>query len=46
MGAFAEVHEPKGYVFKDTNGADMPKIKAMQFWSWGGITNDVLAQIK
>jgi hypothetical protein len=46
MGAFAEVHEPKGYVFKDTNGADMPKIKAMQFWSWGGITNDVLAKIK
>ncbi len=46
MGAFAEMNEPHNYVFKDTYKADMTKIKAMQFWSWGGITNDVLAQIK
>jgi hypothetical protein len=46
IGAFAERFESDGYTFEDTNGADMPRNKCRQFWSWSGLDAKDLAEIK
>lgn len=45
IGAYAEKFEPENYHFIDTETVDMPKNKVRQFWSWGGITNEVMDEI-
>lgn len=41
LGAFAEAHVPDRYHILDTEAIDMPPNKIEQFWSWGGLTNDI-----
>jgi hypothetical protein len=45
LGAYAEMYEEDEYAFIDTETVTMPKNKLRQFWSWGGITDEVLAEI-
>ena len=45
LGAFVERHEPEKYFISDTE-AWVPDAVARQFWSWGGITPEVQAEIK
>lgn len=46
IGAYAEKYEADKYDFRDTDGADMPVNKVRQFWSWGGLTDEVVNEIK
>jgi hypothetical protein len=45
IGAYAERFESKNYTFIDTETVSMPKNKVRQFWSWGGITDEVMKEI-
>jgi hypothetical protein len=46
IGALAEKHEAERYEFIDTETGDMTPVKIKQFWSWGGITNEVKKEIE
>jgi hypothetical protein len=46
IGAFAEKFEADRYTFTDTNGIEMPKNKCRQFWSWSGLNEQDLREIK
>lgn len=43
MGAVADASE--GYLSIDTESINMPPCKVDQMWSWGGITEEVLAKL-
>lgn len=45
IGALAEKYYPDQYVFIDTETVEMPPIKVVQFWSWGGVTNEIKRQL-
>lgn len=45
IGAFAEKYESEKYFFTDTEVWN-PPVVARQFWSWGGFTPEVMAEIK
>jgi hypothetical protein len=45
LGAFAEREHPERYTIIDTADEITPKF-AEQFWSWGGITPEILAKIE
>ena len=45
IGAYADKFENERYTFIDTETVDMPKNKVRQFWSWGGITKEVIEEI-
>lgn len=45
IGALAERYEPDEYAFIDTETVEMRPIKVVQFWSWGGITDEVKQQL-
>lgn len=45
LGFFAEKFEPKKYCFIDIHDEKVPAIKARQFWSWGGITPEIEAEL-
>ena len=46
MGAFAERYESDGYVFQDTSAVELPKNKVRQFWSWSGLNDADMNEIK
>ncbi|HNR54154.1 MAG TPA: hypothetical protein PKJ19_03235 [Flavobacteriales bacterium] len=46
LGAYAEKHAPDGYAFIDTESVDLPKCKADQGWSWGGLTPEVMEKLR
>lgn len=43
LGAHAEFHQPHEYAILDTqlNADSIPKATSIQYWSWGGISNDI-----
>jgi hypothetical protein len=45
IGAYAEKYLADQYHFQDTETGDLPKNKVRQFWSWGGLTDEVMAEI-
>lgn len=45
LGFFAEQAEPENYEFVDIHAQNPPVMKARQFWSWGGITPAVRAEL-
>jgi hypothetical protein len=45
IGANVEAFEADRYTIIDTESIDMPPNKVRQFWSWGGITNEVRQQL-
>lgn len=44
VGAYADKFERGKYDFQDTDDG-LPTLYVRQFWSWGGITNEVLTEI-
>lgn len=46
VGAIAEKYYSQFYHFVDTEQVHIEKSKARQFWSWGGITDEVLKEIE
>jgi hypothetical protein len=46
MGAFAEKYESDKYTFMDTETNPLPPAHIAQFWSWGGLTPDVITEIE
>jgi hypothetical protein len=45
IGAVADLLHRDSYTIIDTESIDMPPNKVAQFWSWGGITNEVRQQL-
>lgn len=45
LGYFAEKYESAGYVFIDLEHDSLPPNPAKQYWSWGGVTPDIFAQL-
>lgn len=45
IGAYAEACEGDGYAFIDTEEF-LPSAVTEQFWSWGGLTKDVISRIE
>lgn len=45
LGAYAERYQSEIYNFIDTESAELPTARVRQFWSWGGITIDVINEI-
>ena len=45
LGFFAEQTEPDRYAFVDVHAETPPAMKARQFWSWGGITPEIRAEL-
>lgn len=45
LGAYAERYQNDMYIFKDTEANELPPPHVRQFWSWGGITIDVINEI-
>lgn len=45
-GAIAEKYYPQFYHFVDTEQVAMQPNKVRQFWSWGGVTNEVKQELK
>lgn len=45
IGAFADKFEHDKYYFQDTETEPLPPLYVRQFWSWGGITNEVLEEL-
>lgn len=47
IGAFAQRFEPDNYIFLDTevDAAIIPINTAKQYWSWGGITSEIRAEL-
>lgn len=46
VGAYADKFQPEKYVFQDTDDGELPVLYVRQFWSWGGLTEDVIAEMK
>lgn len=46
MGAIAERFMPEKFRFIDTNVEELPPLYCKQFWSWGGITPEIAAEIE
>jgi hypothetical protein len=46
IGAYADKFENEKYIFIDTETVSMPKNKVRQFWSWGGLTDEVMNEIR
>jgi hypothetical protein len=46
IGANVDTFEPDEYTIIDTESVTMPPNKVHQFWSWGGITPDIKAQLE
>lgn len=45
IGAYAERFESRNYSIRDTDNY-LPPIQLLQFWSWGGLTNEIRLQIE
>lgn len=45
IGAFADKFENHKYHFQDTETEELPPLHVRQFWSWGGITDEVMKEI-
>ena len=45
LGAYAAMKQPRLYEFRNTDHHTPPPVKIQQFWSWGGITHDVLTKL-
>jgi hypothetical protein len=45
IGAITDRYDGEMYTIIDTESIDMPPNKVRQFWSWGGITNEVRQQL-
>jgi hypothetical protein len=45
LGAYMERHEAEKYIFYDTTVAPITPPVARQFWSWGGITEEVQKEL-
>jgi hypothetical protein len=45
LGAYAEMYQSNLYSFIDTEAAPLPQARVRQFWSWGGITDEVKKEI-
>lgn len=45
IGAFIANYESDQYYMIDTEKDEFPKLAARQFWSWGGITEEIINEI-
>lgn len=46
MGAFADIYEKHKYFWVNTETDSLPTPVAKQFWSWGGVTPEIQAEIE
>lgn len=46
LGAYANKFENDRYYFQDTETEELPTLYVRQFWSWGGITDEVKNEIQ
>ena len=46
LGVIAKNYLPDMYEFVDTETIGYPSITAKQYWSWGGITSDILKELE
>lgn len=45
LGYFVERYEPFNYIIIDLEHEPLPPNPAMQYWSWGGVSPDIFAQL-
>lgn len=46
LGAYCDIAESKRYEIIDTETVDMPESPINQYWSWGGITDQIKSEIE
>lgn len=46
VGAYAEFYEPERYHFIDTEKEPLPPESVKQNWSWGGLTEEIKAELE